>query len=90
MLCRSNNFGAEAEDNVLRLTSGDCGLLLGQVCDGQGRVLYNILRLVGFHIILILQSLTPGLTTMGALHLKMRRSVGVPSISAPVFLVSSY
>ena len=35
----------EAESNILRLT-GDPGELLGHVCDNQGKVLFNVLRLV--------------------------------------------
>ena len=35
----------EAESNILRLTGGP-GELLGHVCDNQGKVLFNVLRLV--------------------------------------------
>ena len=44
----------EAESNILRLT-GDPGELLGHVCDNQGKVLFNVLRLVTNDIRLILR-----------------------------------
>ena len=49
-MCRSNDFCGDAEGGVLRLTGDFGGPMLGHVCDSQGRVLYNILRLVDIKI----------------------------------------
>ena len=43
--CRFCDVPTKAESNILRLT-GDPGELLGHVCDNQGKVLFNVLRLV--------------------------------------------